>query len=317
METNSKCNTQVSGTSGSSEEQREAPKMRLSLTGWSRTRVKQVLNLKGYIVGRYIGAGSYSKVYQAFYRTAQPEGLLPMQSLACKLIDRRRTPNDYERLLPRETVAMLTLSHPHIVSVHSIQEYGPFVCVFMDYCRHGDLLEYVQQHKRVAERRARIFFRQLVLAVQYMHGQGFCHRDIKCENVLLAGPTHVKLADFSFAKQCAPPNGSGPVELSTTYCGSVAYTAPEVLQGIPYDPKAHDMWSLGCVLFIMVTGTMPFDESRVREAIECQLHKRYHYPAGLKPNLSIMALIDKLIEPDVTARATIDQVADDPWLVEP
>ncbi|KFB39245.1 AGAP008765-PA-like protein [Anopheles sinensis] len=317
MEKNSEFKRQISEGADSNDVQRQSSEVLPSSSIWTRARVKKVLNLKGYIVGRCVGSGSYSKVYQAFYRSSQPEGMLPMQSLACKVIDRRRIPASYERLMPRETVAMLTLSHPNIVSVQSIQEYGPYMCVFMDYCRHGDLLEYVQLHKRVPETRARVFFRQLVQAVEYMHREGFCHRDIKCENILLAGPAHVKLADFSFAKRCAPPGGCGAVELSTTYCGSVAYTAPEVLQGIPYDPKAHDMWSLGCVLFIMITGTMPFDESRVREAIECQLHKRYSYPVGLKPNPSIMQLIDSLIEPDVTVRAIVEQVAKDPWLQGP
>uniref|UniRef100_A0A182VTL4 Protein kinase domain-containing protein n=1 Tax=Anopheles minimus TaxID=112268 RepID=A0A182VTL4_9DIPT len=280
---------------------------------WSRSRVKNILNAKGYIIGRCIGSGSYSKVYQAFYRPVQLE-TGPAHSIACKLIDRRRTSKDYERLLPRETVAMLALSHPHIVSVMSIQEYGPFVCMFMDFCQYGDLLQYVQERKRVSERRSRLFFRQLVAAVRYMHDQGFCHRDIKCENVLLASPSHVKLTDFSFAKKCSEPKGAAS-ELSATYCGSIAYTAPEVLKGIPYDPKAHDMWSLGCVLFIMVTGTMPFDESNIAVTIGHQERKQYCYPNGMKLNTTIIDLIDRLIEPDVSVRATIDQVAKDPWVI--
>ncbi|XP_040163223.1 testis-specific serine/threonine-protein kinase 6-like [Anopheles arabiensis] len=280
---------------------------------WSRMRVKNILNAKGYIVGRCIGSGSYSKVYQAVYRPVLLE-TGPGHAIALKLIDRRRTSKDYERLLPRETVAMLALNHPNIVSVMSIQEYGPFVCVFMDFCRCGDLLQYVQVRKRISERRSKLFFRQLVRAVQYMHDQGFCHRDIKCENVLLASQDYVKLTDFSFAKQCSEPK-RGASELSTTYCGSIAYTAPEVLKGIPYDPKAHDMWSLGCVLFIMVTGTMPFDESNIAITIGHQERKQYGYPPGLKLNPAILDLIDRMIEPDVSVRATIGQVAEDSWVL--
>uniref|UniRef100_A0A182NB76 Protein kinase domain-containing protein n=1 Tax=Anopheles dirus TaxID=7168 RepID=A0A182NB76_9DIPT len=281
-------------------------------SSWSRVRVKTVLNAKGYIIGSCIGSGSYSKVYKSFYRPPRLDSGLG-HSLACKLIDRRRISKEYERLLPRETVAMLALSHPHIVSVMSIQEYGPFVCVFMDLCRYGDLLQYVQAMKRVTERRSRLFFRQLVGAVRYMHEQGFCHRDIKCENVLLVNASYVKLTDFSFAKRCCAPRG-GAGELSSTFCGSIAYTAPEVLKGIPYDPKAHDMWSLGCVLFIMVSGSMPFDESNVRITIGRQERKEYGYPAGLNLNPAIVGLVDRLIEPDVSVRATIGQVAEDPWL---
>ncbi|XP_035911040.1 testis-specific serine/threonine-protein kinase 3-like [Anopheles stephensi] len=308
MEPNSKHSPPPSGGSNSgSETAGLAP-------SWSRSRVKSILNAKGYIIGRCIGSGSYSKVYQAFYRPARLESG-PGHSLACKLIDRRRTSKDYERLLPRETVAMLALSHPHIVSVMSIQEYGPFVCVFMDYCRYGDLLQYIQTRKRISERRSRLFFRQLVDAVQYMHEQGFCHRDIKCENVLLANPSYLKLTDFSFAKKCSEPKGAVS-QLSETYCGSIAYTAPEVLKGIPYDPKAHDMWSLGCVLFIMVSGTMPFDESNIAVTIGHQERKQYGYPSDMRLNPAIMDLIDRLIEPDVSVRATVSQVAKDPWVID-
>uniref|UniRef100_A0A182MP16 Protein kinase domain-containing protein n=1 Tax=Anopheles culicifacies TaxID=139723 RepID=A0A182MP16_9DIPT len=307
MQQNPKCVPQPSGGSNNGTET-SGP-----VSIWSRTRVKNILNAKGYIIGRCIGSGSYSKVYQSFYRPSRLESG-PAHSIACKLIDRRRTSKDYERLLPRETVAMLALSHPHIVSVMSIQEYGPFVCVFMDYCRYGDLLQYVQERKRVSERRSRLFFRQLVDAVQYMHDQGFCHRDIKCENVLLASPSYVKLTDFSFARKCSEPKGA-PSELSSTFCGSIAYTAPEVLKGIPYDPKAHDMWSLGCVLFIMVSGTMPFDESNIAVTIGHQERKQYGYPSDMKLNPAIIDLIDRLIEPDVSVRATIGLVAKDPWVV--
>uniref|UniRef100_A0A182T7F0 Protein kinase domain-containing protein n=1 Tax=Anopheles maculatus TaxID=74869 RepID=A0A182T7F0_9DIPT len=218
MEPNSKHTPHPSGGSNSGSDTAS-----LAST-WSRTRVKNILNVKGYIIGRCIGSGSYSKVYQAFYRPACLESG-PGHSIACKLIDRRRTSKDYERLLPRETVAMLALSHPHIVSVMSIQEYGPFVCVFMDYCRYGDLLQYIQTRKRISERRSRLFFRQLVDA-------------------------------------------------------------------------AHDMWSLGCVLFIMVSGTMPFDESNIAVTIGHQERKQYGYPSDMKLNPSIMDLIDRLIEPD-------------------
>uniref|UniRef100_A0A182PVK4 Protein kinase domain-containing protein n=1 Tax=Anopheles epiroticus TaxID=199890 RepID=A0A182PVK4_9DIPT len=306
MEKNFTCTPKIgNGLSGGTETS--------TVSTWSRTRVKTILNVKGYIIGRCIGSGSYSKVYQTFYRPARLE-TGPGHAIALKLIDRRRTSKDYERLLPRETVAMLALNHPHIVSVMSIQEYGPFVCVFMDYCRLGDLLQFVQERKRISERRSKLFFRQLGLAVQYMHDQGFCHRDIKCENVLLASTDYVKLTDFSFAKMCAEPKGA-PSELSMTFCGSIAYTAPEVLKGIPYDPKAHDMWSLGCVLFIMVTGTMPFDESNIAVTIGHQERKQYNYPSDVKLNPMILELIDRLIEPDVSVRATIGQVMQDSWVM--
>ncbi|XP_058451200.1 testis-specific serine/threonine-protein kinase 3-like [Malaya genurostris] len=276
---------------------------------WTRKKVKQQLANRGYFIGNSVGEGSYSKVY---YSEQHRPGQQFPDRRACKIINRRRSSMEYGQFLPREIKTMIALSHPNIVSIHSVYEFGPYVCIFMDYCRHGDLLQRILEHGKLPEAKARLLFKQLVSAVQYMHSRGYCHRDIKCENVLLSTATHVKLSDFTFSKKCCCEGGGG--QLSATFCGSVAYAAPEILKGIRYDPKRYDMWSLGCVLFIMVTGTMPFDESNVTETIERQERKQYFYPSDVKPNPMIIELIDRLIEPDVEARASVEQILLDPWL---
>ncbi|XP_062551354.1 testis-specific serine/threonine-protein kinase 6-like [Armigeres subalbatus] len=276
---------------------------------WNRKEVKKQLSERGYLIGQVIGEGSYSKVYYSELRKPDEQF---SERRACKIINRKKSSMEYSQFLPREIKTMIGLSHPNIVSVYSVFEFGPYVCIFMDYCRCGDLLQRIQSRGKLTEIKARLLFRQLTSAVQHMHSRGYCHRDIKCENVLLANPTHVKLSDFTFAKKC--PCEVMSKQLSSTFCGSVAYAAPEILKGVPYHPKRYDMWSLGCVLFIMVTGTMPFDERNIPETIERQERKHYFYPEGVKPNPTIIELIDSLIEPDVNARATIEQVVSSAWL---
>ncbi|KAL9706189.1 hypothetical protein quinque_009707 [Culex quinquefasciatus] len=281
---------------------------------WSRKMVKARLLDHGYRLGKVIGEGSYSKVYYSEHRLhLQQQQQFPERS-ACKIIDRKQSTMEYSQFLPREIKTMTALSHPNIVAVHSVFEFGPYVCIFMDYCRCGDLLQRILQRGKLSQAKARNFFRQLVSAVRYMHCQGFCHRDIKCENVLLSGPAHLKLSDFTFAKQC--PAEEASKQLSKTFCGSVAYAAPEILKGILYDPKRYDMWSLGCVLFVMVTGTMPFDETNVPETIHRQETKQYFYPEGVMLNPTLLELIDSLIEPDVERRANVEQVVECLWLKE-
>ncbi|XP_055594699.1 testis-specific serine/threonine-protein kinase 3-like [Uranotaenia lowii] len=307
MENNAKKETSKDISNGTSSSGSSTSKTVVEDSEWSRIKVKQQLLEHGYFVGHSIGEGSYSKVYYSEFRKP---GEQFVHRRACKIINQRHSSLKHSQFLAREIKTMIALSHANIVSVYAVFEFGPYVCIFMDFCRYGDLLQRIQERGKLSESKSRMFFRQLVSAVHYMHKQGFCHRDIKCENVLLSSPTHLKLSDFTFAKKCCP----GP--LSATFCGSVAYAAPEILKGIRYDPKRYDMWSVGCVLFIMVTGTMPFDESNIPQTIQRQERKHYFYPEAVKPNPSIIELIDSLIEPDVQRRATVEQISQHPWVQE-
>ena len=102
---------------------------------------------------------------------------------------------------------------------------------------------------------------------------GFCHRDLKCENVLLTSDLTVRLTDFGFARQIEYDE-NGEVKLSKTFCGSAAYAAPEIIQGKMYDPRKHDSWSQGVILYIMVCGSMPYDDSNVRKMLKEQIKQR-------------------------------------------
>lgn len=158
----------------------------------------------------------------------------------------------------------------------------------MQYAENGSILDLIHKERRLSEPRACQFFRQIIAGVDYIHSQGVCHRDIKCENILLDERFVVKLIDFGFAKcykdtpkssgqeklETAMSNGSTEPsqkssslkkkekdsKLSETYCGSYAYASPEILKGIPYDPFLSDLWAMGCVLYAMVFGRLPFDD---------------------------------------------------------
>ena len=116
-------------------------------------------------------------------------------------------------------------------------------------------------------------FGELTSAVAYCHDLGFCHRDLKCENILLAADLSVRLTDFGFTRPIEYDE-NGEVVLSNTFCGSAAYAAPEIIQGKAYDPRKHDSWSLGVILYIMVCGSMPYDDSNVRKMLKEQLARK-------------------------------------------
>uniref|UniRef100_A0A1B6KVV7 Protein kinase domain-containing protein n=1 Tax=Graphocephala atropunctata TaxID=36148 RepID=A0A1B6KVV7_9HEMI len=271
-----------------------------------------LLQRNGYKLGRTIGEGSYCKVRVAVKFFGNGHGL----KLACKLISKKRASVDYvTRFLPREISIIRNLQHPNISQVYDILESQDHVFIFMNLCERGDLLEYIKRRGALVEFKARVFFRQLVSAILYLHSQDISHRDLKCENIFITANDDVVLGDFGFARRCRDPYTQKRI-LSETFCGSAAYAAPEILQGVAYNPKMYDVWSQGCILYIMLTGSMPFDDTNVLEMLRLQLARQFE-TRRFNLRASAEKLIFHMLEPDVTRRATATQIAQSQWLREP
>jgi len=268
------------------------------------------LERKGYMISRKIGQGSYATVHLAEYS----EGGRRVK-LACKIFDKERAPRDFlDKFFPRELDILTRIENPHIIQVHSILQRGPRVFIFMRYAENGDMLDFIRQNGLVPERQAKIWFRQMVQGLQYLHALNVAHRDLKCENILLSRHWNIKLADFGFARFCVDADGKRV--LSQTYCGSAAYAAPEVVSGTPYNPKLADVWSLGIILYIMVNATMPFDDSNLKKLLKDQLARKWEFRSRVKDVLSqvLVSLVRTILEPDITLRLTLDRIATHEWV---
>ncbi|NXX58870.1 TSSK1 kinase, partial [Scopus umbretta] len=219
------------------------------------------LGKKGYSLSNTLGEGSYGKVKSAYCDRLK-------RNVAIKIIDKRKTPRDFlERFLPREIDALRRLRHPSIIKTYEIFETSAGkVYIVMELGEKGDLLDYIKITGAMEEDIARSKFQQLASAIKHCHDSDFAHRDLKCENILLDEELNIKLSDFGFSKSLSRDE-NGRTILSKTFCGSAAYAAPEVLQGIPCDPRISDIWSLGVILYTMVYALMPFDDSNVRKMI--------------------------------------------------
>ncbi|XP_001517815.2 testis-specific serine/threonine-protein kinase 6 [Ornithorhynchus anatinus] len=263
----------------------------------------KLLSELGYKLGKTIGEGSYSKVKVATSR--KYKGVV-----AIKMVDRRRAPPDFvTKFLPRELSILRGVRHPHIVHVFEFIEVCDGQLYIVMEAGGADLLRVVQRSGPLACGRARDLFAQMAGAVRYLHDRHLVHRDLKCENVLLSpDERRVKLTDFGFGRQAR-----GFPDLSTTYCGSAAYASPEVLLGIPYDPKKYDVWSLGVVLYVMVTGCMPFDDADVARLPRRQ-RRGVVYPQGLEPVGPCRALIAHLLQFCPADRPSAGQVVRNAWL---
>lgn len=253
------------------------------------------------------------QVYLAEYKNPNKNDKLSV--LACKVIDTTTAPKDFVRkFLPREIDMLIKLNHPHLVHTHSIFQRRYKYFIFMRYMEHGDLLEHILQKGAVQEDQARIWTRQLALAIQYMHELEIAHRDIKCENVLLTANQNAKLSDFGFARMCVD-NRLKDIS-SDTFCGSLSYTAPEILQGSPYLPKPTDIWSFGIVIYVMLNRAMPFEDKHIKQLHQAQINKSWRFRARYVDALSdnCKRLVTLMLEPNCRHRIKIDSIINSEWI---
>ncbi|XP_072100092.1 testis-specific serine/threonine-protein kinase 6 [Mobula birostris] len=256
----------------------------------------------GYKLGKTIGEGSYSKVKVGTCKKYR-------ENVAIKVVDRKKAPPDFvDKFLPRELDILRGIKHPHIVQVFEFIE----VCngklyIVMEQAA-TDLLQLIQNRGHIPNHEARHFFSQIACAVKYLHERKIVHRDLKCENILLTEDMQVKITDFGFGKKIH----SSP-HLSSTYCGSAAYAPPEVLMGVPYDPKKYDIWSVGIVLYVIVTGCMPFDDSNISKLPKSQ-QKGVVYPENLHLEGKCQSLIQELLQFSPTERPAAHQIVKHAWV---
>lgn len=184
----------------------------------------------------------------------------------------------------------------------------------MRYAPNGDLLEFLLKYKAMPEQQCKTWFRQMTAGLQYLHSKNIAHRDLKCENILLSRRFNAKIADFGFSRWCV--DESGRRILSETYCGSAAYTSPEIVCGVPYNPKLADVWSLGVILYIMLNGRMPFNDESVMALLRNQIFKNWAFQPKIRDTLSesVKNLIRGILEPDITQRLNLDRVISHEWL---
>ncbi|XP_077006583.1 testis-specific serine/threonine-protein kinase 3 isoform X2 [Tamandua tetradactyla] len=282
----------------------------------------------GYQLGKTIGEGTYSKVKEAFSKKHQrkvaikiidkmggPEGGEQTLAEATTRNIRRQEPvprpgrEFIQRFLPRELQIVRTLDHKNIIRVYEMLESADGkIYLVMELAEGGDVFDCVLNGGPLPESRAKALFRQMVEAIRYCHGCGVAHRDLKCENALLQG-FNLKLTDFGFAKVLPKSRR----ELSQTFCGSTAYAAPEVLQGIPHDSRKGDVWSMGVVLYVMLCASLPFDDTDIPKML-WQQQKGVSFPTHLGISAECQDLLKRLLEPDTILRPSIEEVSWHPWL---
>ncbi|KAK8174729.1 hypothetical protein BC567DRAFT_289719 [Phyllosticta citribraziliensis] len=212
--------------------------------------------------------------------------------------------------LEREIVIMKLLDHPNIVKLYDVWENRSELYLIMEYVEGGELFAYIDEHTGLDEMEVVYIFRQIIAALLYCHRLHIHHRDLKPENILVDAHTmDIKLVDFGMA--ALQPVGSW---LSTP-CGSPHYAAPEVIRFKQYDGGQADVWSCGVILYVMLTGTPPFNYNENQDLthlFKLIAQAKYVMPEGLSH--SAMDLISKILVPDPNKRINIEGIWKHPFL---
>ncbi|XP_076836282.1 serine/threonine-protein kinase MARK2 isoform X4 [Brachyhypopomus gauderio] len=257
-------------------------------------------HIGNYRLLKTIGKGNFAKVKLARH-------VLTGREVAVKIIDKTQLNSSSLQKLFREVRIMKLLNHPNIVKLFEVIETEKTLYLVMEYASGGEVFDYLVAHGRMKEKEARAKFRQIVSAVQYCHQKCIVHRDLKAENLLLDADMNIKIADFGFSNEFTLGSKLD------TFCGSPPYAAPELFQGKKYDGPEVDVWSLGVILYTLVSGSLPFDGQNLKELRERVLRGKYRIPFYMSTDCE--NLLKKFLILNPTKRGSLEQqIMKDRWM---
>ncbi|XP_064881312.1 serine/threonine-protein kinase MARK2 [Oncorhynchus nerka] len=260
------------------------------------TTAEETPHIGNYRLLKTIGKGNFAKVKLARH-------VLTGKEVAVKIIDKTQLNSSSLQKVVR---IMKLLNHPNIVKLFEVIETEKTLYLVMEYASGGEVFDYLVAHGRMKEKEARAKFRQIVSAVQYCHQKCIVHRDLKAENLLLDSDMNIKIADFGFSNEFVMGSKLD------TFCGSPPYAAPELFQGKKYDGPEVDVWSLGVILYTLVSGSLPFDGQNLKELRERVLRGKYRIPFYMSTDCE--NLLKKFLILNPTKRGSLEQIMKDRWM---
>ncbi|CAI0453074.1 unnamed protein product, partial [Linum tenue] len=255
-----------------------------------------------YEMGRTIGEGTFAKV--KFARNSETG-----EPVALKILDKEKVlKHKMAEQIKREVATMKLIQHPNVVRLYEVMGSKTKIFIVMEFVTGGELFDKIVNHGRMREDEARRYFQQLINAVDYCHSRGVFHRDLKPENLLLDAYGNLKVSDFGLSALSQQVRDDG---LLHTTCGTPNYVAPEVLNDRGYDGATADLWSCGVILFVLLAGYLPFDDSNLMNLYKKISAAEFTCPPWL--SLPAMQLIAKILNPNPLTRITISEILEDQW----
>ena len=264
------------------------------------------LFLDNYEVLKQLGKGGYGQVYEVKNRKSG-------DIRSCKYLSKSNFKN--KEKFEREINILINTDHPNIIKIYELYESDEYYYLVMEECKGGELcdriIEHIQAKRMYSEKEAAIILQQVMSAIEYCHYNGICHRDLKPENLLYFNEGQeqdnpIKVIDFGLSQLVSPD------KKMTEKVGSIYYFPPEVLKG-NYTEKC-DIWSAGVILYLLLSGEMPFNGPTNSTIFRKISKMKYTYPEKVWNSISNEAkdLIDHMIAPE-SERYSARQVLQHPW----
>ncbi|KAL5547486.1 hypothetical protein UlMin_002717 [Ulmus minor] len=254
-----------------------------------------------YELGRILGHGTFAKVYHA-------RNLKSGKSVAMKVVGKEKVIKvGMMEQVKREISVMKMVEHPNIVELHEVMASKSKIYFAMELVRGGELFAKIARG-RLKEEVARVYFQQLISAIDFCHSRGVYHRDLKPENLLLDEEGNLKVTDFGLSAFSEHLKQDG---LLHTTCGTPAYVAPEVIGKKGYDGSKADLWSCGVILYVLLAGFLPFQDDNLVAMYRKIYRGDFKCPPWFSPEAR--RLITKLLDPNPSTRITISKVMDSSW----
>lgn len=237
---------------------------------------------------KVVGKGSFGKVMQV--RKKDTDKIYAMKVLKKQHLVARKQVKHTQT----ERRVLENIEHPFIVSLRYAFQTEDKLYMILDYFTGGELFFHLKNTGRFPEARAKYYAAEITLALECLHANGIIYRDLKPENVLLDDLGHIRLTDFGLSKESIVGD-----QLTHTFCGTPEYLAPEVIHGSGYG-KAVDWWSLGTLLYEMLTGLPPFYNQNLHVMYEKIIRAKLVFPAYLSPEAK--SLLSGLLDRDPKTR---------------
>lgn len=268
----------------------------------SLTDTASLGHMEEYTLGRQLGQGAYAIVKYAVHKQTNRKVAIKTYDKV-RLLDPNRKKN-----VTREIKILSKLDHPHIAKMFETIDTPRQLHLVLEYSPGGSLHYYMKRspNRYLAEIEAKRLFRQVLSAMEYCHALNVTHRDLKLENILLDDRRNIKIIDFGFAT-CFPNDKKVKI-----FCGTPSYMSPEIVARKEYCGPPADVWALGVLLFVMLSGIYPFKGRDDKDLYRKILKGQFEIPQVI--SAAPRNLINRMMSLDPVRRPSVKELLSDAWL---